>query len=126
MLRYYLHAFASQQVDSVSWHQLIAPGYGLIDNRKGLRKREAFYTYKYMLKTLKNAQFLRMDIKRNYYILQFLVDDQLLQIHWSLHKTTLKNEEFFIVYSKEGKLIQDKILDIGSSPLYIFIKDEKQ
>jgi hypothetical protein len=123
MLRYYLHAFASQQVDSVSWHQLIAPGYGLIDNRKGLRKREAFYTYKYMLKTLKHAQFLRMDIKRNYYILQFLVNEQLLQVHWALHETTLKNEDFFIVYSKEGKLIEDEILDIGSSPLYIFIKD---
>ncbi len=123
MLRYYLHAFASQQVDSVSWHQLIAPGYGLLDYRNGLRKRDAFYTYKYMIQTLKNAQFLRMDIKRSYYILQFLVNNQLLQIHWSLKETTLKNEEFFVVYSKEGKPIEEEILDINSSPLYIFIKD---
>jgi hypothetical protein len=78
-----------------------------------------------MLQILKQAQFLRMDIKRNYYILQCLVDERLLQIHWSLHETTLKNEDFFIVYSKEGKLIEDEILDIGSSPLYIFIKDRK-
>jgi hypothetical protein len=123
MLRYYLLAFASQQVDSVAWHQLIAPGYGLIDSRDGLRKRDAFYVFKYMTKTLSQAQFLRMDIKRGYYILQCLVDNRLLQIHWSLKDTTLKNEDFFEVYSKSGKHIKDEILNIGSSPLYIYIKD---
>ena len=126
MLRYYLHAFASQQVDSISWHQLIAPGYGLVDNREGIRKRDAFYTYKYMFKTLRNAQFLRFDSKRGYYIFQCLIDEQLLQIHWSLKETSLQNEEFFSVYSRDGQLINDKILTIGSSPLYIFIKDAQK
>ncbi|WP_457749257.1 glycosyl hydrolase [Sulfurimonas sp.] len=124
MLRYYLLAFASQQVDSVSWHQLIAAGYGLVDNREGIKKREAFFTYKFMFATLKNAQFLRMDIKRSYYIFQVLVDDRLLQIHWSFKETTLKNQDFFDVYSKSGKKIEDEILTIGSSPVYIFITKE--
>ena len=124
MLRYYLLAFASQQVDSVSWHQLIAPGYGLIDNREGIIKRNAFYVFKYMFQTLKNAQFLRLDIKRGYYILQFIIDEKLLQVHWSLRETTLKNEEFFEVYSKTGKEVNDEILEIGSAPLYIFITKE--
>ncbi|WP_428739279.1 glycosyl hydrolase [Sulfurimonas sp.] len=124
MLRYYLLAFASQQVDYVSWHQLIANGYGLIDNREGLAQREAYSTYKYMLKTLKNAQFLRLDIKRSYYILQFLIDEQLLQIHWSLGDTTLKNEDYFEVYDKNGDSISDETLKIGASPLYIFITQE--
>lgn len=123
MLRYYLLAFASQQVDSVSWHQLIAPGYGLVDNREGIKKRSAFKTYKFMVQNLKNAQFLRLDIKRDYYILQCLVDNKLLQIHWSLKPTTLKNEEFFTVYTHEGEPLRDEILSIGSSPLYIYIKD---
>ncbi|MCD6433067.1 MAG: glycosyl hydrolase [Sulfurimonas sp.] len=123
MLRYYLLAFASQQVDSVSWHQLIAPGYGLIDNRKGIKKRSAFNTYKFMIKNLKNAKFLRMDIKRDYYILQCLINNRLLQIHWSPKPTTLKNEDFFEVFSRDGKSITNEILDIGSSPLYIYIKD---
>lgn len=124
MLRYYLLAFATQQVDTVSWHQLIAPGYGLIDNRDGIKKREAYYTYRYMLATLKKAQFLRLDIKRGYYIIQFWVNEQLLQIHWSLKETTLKNEDFFEVYSKTGRRIEDETLEIGSSPLYIFITKE--
>ncbi|TKI69422.1 glycosyl hydrolase [Sulfurimonas crateris] len=124
MLRYYLLAFASQQVDSVSWHQLIAPGYGLVDNREGIKKRSAYKTYKFMVKNLKNAQFLRLDIKRGYYILQFLVDNKLLQIHWSLKTTTLKKEDFFTPYSRDGEKIEGETLYIGSSPTYIFIKDE--
>ncbi len=123
MLRYYLLSFASQQVNSVSWHQLIAPGYGLIDNREGIKKRSAFTTYKFMVQNLKNAQFLRMDVKRDYYILQCLADNKLLQIHWSLKPTTLRNEDFFDVFSRDGKLIKDKTLEIGSSPLYIYIQD---
>lgn len=121
MLRYYLLAFASQQVDSVSWHQLIATGYGLIDNRDSIRYYPAFQTYKTMLKHLKNAQFLRLDIKRGYYILQCLVDEKLLQIHWSLKETTLKKESDFKVYSRDGEIIDDEILKIGSSPIYIYI-----
>ena len=125
MLRYHLLAFASQQVNSLSWHQLIARGYGLVDNIEKITYRPAFKTYKYMVKTLKKAQFLRLDIKRDYYILQCLVDNQLLQIHWSPKGTTLKNEDFFTVYSRDGEIIKSKILDIGSSPLYIYIKDAK-
>ncbi len=121
MLRYHLLAFASQQVDFVSWHQLIASGYGLVDNREIIKKYPAFQTYKTMLKHLTYAQFLRMDIKRGYYILQCLVDEKLLQIHWSLKETTLKNEDFFEVYSKDGEQIKNDILNIGSSPLYIYV-----
>ena len=121
MLRYHLLSFASQQVDSLSWHQLVAPGYGLIDNRQDIRKRSAYNTYKFMLQNLKNAQFLRMDIKRGYYNLQFLVDEILIQIHWSLKDTTLKKEDYFTVYSRDGEIINDDILQIGSSPIYIYI-----
>ncbi|MEA2098836.1 MAG: glycosyl hydrolase [Campylobacterota bacterium] len=123
MLRYHLFAFASQQVDSVSWHQLIAPGYGLVDNRDGIKYYPAFQTYKYMIRTLQNAQFLRLDIKREYYILQCLVENRLLQIHWSTKGTTLRNEDFFDVYSRDGEIVDDEILTIGSSPIYIYIKD---
>ncbi len=122
MLRYYLLAFASQQVDSVSWHQLIAPGYGLVDNREGIKKRSAYKTYKFMIQTLKNAEFLRLDIKEGYYILQCLAGGMLLQIHWSLKPATLKNEDFFTAYSDNGEKIESETLNIGSSPLYIYVK----
>ena len=125
MLRYYLLSFASQQVNLVSWHQLIAPGYGLVDNRNGIKKYPAFYTYKTMLKHLLDAKFLRLDIKRGYYILQCLTKGKLLQIHWSLTPTTIRKEDFFEVYDKDDKIINDETLQIGSSPLYIYVKDAK-
>lgn len=68
MVRYHLLAFASQQVSCVYWHQLIAPGYGLIDNREGLiRKRSAFEAYKTMLSHLNDAQFIRYTRRANEY-----------------------------------------------------------
>jgi len=121
MLRYYFLSFASQQVDSVSWHQLFARGYGLIDNIDGIRYTPAYSSYKYMIQNLKNAQFLRLDIERGYHILQILVDEKLIQIHWSLQPTTLKNEDYFSCYTRSGEPIQDNDISIGSTPVYIFI-----
>ena len=124
MLRYHYLAFASQQVNTLSWHQLIAPGYGLVDSRESLRKRSAYQAYKVMFHFLKDAKFLRLDIKRDYYILQCLVNSELLQIHWSLRETTLQNENRFEVYNHLGEKIEHEILTIGSSPIYIIIKQE--
>lgn len=124
MLRYHLLALASQQVDFVAWHQLMAKGYGLVNNIDGMQKRVAFDVYKFMVQNLHNSQFLRLDIKRDYYILQFLADERLLQIHWSMKNTTLKREEYFEVYSQEGKKIESAILEIGEEPLYIFITED--
>jgi len=50
MLEYFNIAQKSGKVEKVFWHQLIAPGYGLVDNRDNtLRKTEAFYAFKKML-----------------------------------------------------------------------------
>lgn len=47
MLEYFDIALKSQKVQKVYWHQLIASGYGLIDNRDSkLRKTKAFYSFK--------------------------------------------------------------------------------
>jgi len=47
MLEYFDIALKSQKIEKVYWHQLIAGGYGLVDNRDGtIRKTEAFYSFK--------------------------------------------------------------------------------
>lgn len=51
MLEYYSIAKNSHKIERVYWHQLIASGYGLVDNRENkIRKTEAFYHYKRMIK----------------------------------------------------------------------------
>ena len=50
MVAYHQMALATQMVETVYWHQLIAPGYGLVDNRdRRLRRREAFGRYQRMV-----------------------------------------------------------------------------
>jgi len=50
MIEYYKIAKNTSKIQKVFWHQLIAPGYGLVDNRDGkIRKTEAFYAYKKMI-----------------------------------------------------------------------------
>lgn len=50
MLEYFDIAKKSAKIEKVFWHQLIAPGYGLVDNRdNSIRRTEAFYAFKTML-----------------------------------------------------------------------------
>lgn len=51
MLDYHRIANETGMVDRIYWHQLIAPGYGLVDNRNDkLVKTEAFYAYQGMVR----------------------------------------------------------------------------
>ncbi len=50
MIEYFEIAKKTNKISKVFWHQLIAPGYGLVDNRnKILRKTKAFYELKRLL-----------------------------------------------------------------------------
>ena len=53
MLEYFDIAYKTQKISKVFWHQLIAPGYGLVDNRDGkIRKMDSFYKFKRLLQEL--------------------------------------------------------------------------
>ncbi len=53
MIEYFKIAKESGKIDKVYWHQLIAPGYGLVDNRgEKIRKTEAFESFGKLLKKL--------------------------------------------------------------------------
>jgi hypothetical protein len=51
MVEYFDIAYKTNKISKVFWHQLIAGGYGLVDNRDGkMVKTEAFYRFKELLK----------------------------------------------------------------------------
>lgn len=51
MLEYFEIAFKTNKIKRVYWHQLIATGYGLVDNRDGkIKKSKAFFAFKEMVK----------------------------------------------------------------------------
>lgn len=94
MVRYHLLAFATQKVACVYWHQLIAPGYGLIDNRDGvIVKRDAFYAYKTMLSHLSDATFKDYHEKRGEHQLICTTPRGRLNITWNLTSTPIYTYE---------------------------------
>ena len=60
LVRYYLLALATGSVSACYWHQLVAPGYGLIDNRGGaVRKRLAFHGFAMLCQLFNGARIER-------------------------------------------------------------------
>lgn len=94
MIRYHLLAFATQKVSTVYWHQLIAPGYGLIDNRDGvIIKRHAFDAYKTMLLHLSDAVFKDYHGKKGVHQLICTTPRGRLNITWNLTSTPIYTYE---------------------------------
>ena len=57
LVRYFLLALANGAVAACFWHQLVAPGYGLIDNRDGAaRKRPAFHGFATLCRLFNGAR----------------------------------------------------------------------
>lgn len=122
LVRYYLIAWASQQVNMVSWHQLIAAGYGLIDNRDGLRKRSSFYAYKFLVSIINGAIFTSLDIESKYFKLKCHKQQQTITVYWSLAETMLPRDDNSVVFSRDGKEISTTNIKISSSPIYVITK----
>ncbi|KFN39342.1 MAG: glycosyl hydrolase [Sulfuricurvum sp. MLSB] len=119
MVRYYLLAFASQSVACVYWHQLIAPGYGLVDNRDGILKRSAYDAYKTMLSQMGEASFVGYGIKRGRHTMLCETPRGLLHIEW-MEEGTLEVPltESVEVTTRDGKCYHADTLHLSGAPLY--------
>ncbi|WP_345975137.1 glycosyl hydrolase [Sulfurimonas sp. HSL3-7] len=124
MVRYYLLAFASQKVDAVYWHQLIAPGYGLVDNREGLRKRTAFNAFKTMQRSLKEMEFVSFEKKHGIFTLVAKNIIQTTTVKWSLDFQTLTYNTPQPYLDRDGNTRESQILKIGPSPIYLIEKSD--
>ena len=122
MVRYYLLAFASQKIDAVYWHQLIAPGLGLVDNREGIRKRSAFAAFKTMLKHLKNMQFQRFDTEDGIFTLGAGNAFQTTTIKWALQTQVLNYKTPQQFCDRDGTMQESDKITIGPSPIYFITK----
>jgi hypothetical protein len=119
MVRYYLLAFASQAVSTVYWHQLIAPGYGLIDNRNGIRKRCAYDAYRTMLSQMRNASFVGYGIKRGRHTLLCETSRGVLHVEWMENGTMeVPLTETVEVTHRDGMSETTDTLSLCEAPLY--------
>lgn len=118
MLRYHYLALATGKVQSLYWHQLIAPGYGLIDSRDGLRKRSAFQAYKVMLDLLQNSTVLEYQFSEQLYRLVCDCNGKSIEILWLNGQGTKKFVTEHLVLDKLGQALGTDIC-ISQSPIYV-------
>jgi len=119
MLRYYLLSFASQRIDAVYWHQLIAPGYGLIDSRNGLKKREAFEAFKVMLQQLQDMEFVHFSQDEMQYTLIVQNSSQSVSVLWSIQDKTRHFSQAVHYYDYLGRAHQSQRVELNTKPIYI-------
>ena len=123
LVRYYLLALATGVVKNVYWHQLIAPGYGLIDNRDGkLVKYPAYHAFKVMLTHLQGANFIDLKVNSGLYRASFTKDGKVIEVLWSLQKMEFNTENKKIVL-RDGDEVSGDSIEIGRSPVYLFGKN---
>ncbi len=118
MLRFYCLALASGKVEAVYWHQLIAPGYGLIDSREGVRKRAAFYVFKQMLAMLQSASVEKFSLHDSIYRLVCRKEGRQIEVLWLNSDTPLRYLSSHLVLDKMGQKIAGDIY-LSQSPIYV-------
>ena len=129
LVRYYLLMLASGKIKKCYWHQLVAPGYGLVNNlNKEIVKRDAYYSYKYLIKILSGGKTKKLLREKNLFCFIAEKDDVTIEAIWSSKgKAFYKTDPSQLIFDMRGKKIQTKsspIIDITGDVLY-FIKDKK-
>ena len=118
LLRYYLLALASNKVEAVYWHQLIAPGYGLVDSREGMRKRSAFYVFKTMLVQLQDVEVESFNIVSGVYRLVCRRADKIIEVVWLNGDQKQPFKTLHSVLNKIGEPVLKDVF-ISQSPIYL-------
>ncbi|MGM0533023.1 MAG: glycosyl hydrolase [Campylobacterota bacterium] len=109
MVRSYLLGLCSGVVDTIYWHQLAASGYGLIDLREGVRKRDAYQAYKVMVSLLRDAylqEYTLGEINSAF----FVKDYQTIEVYWARQKS--------------GRFVQGELYDVLGNPRGRYEVDE--
>ncbi|WP_345987858.1 glycosyl hydrolase [Sulfurimonas sp. HSL1-2] len=125
MVRYYLLALATQQVATVYWHQLAAPGYGLVDTREGWHKRPGFKAFKTMASLLKEARHIALQQRRDRFEMLLQRPEGLLRIFWTNgteYTQHFAEPRHFI--GRDGNTFTTDALTVSGSPVYLIEKDE--
>ena len=123
MLRYYLIALGSQQVETLFFHQLIANGYGLMDAReRPIRKRLAYSYFKVMVELLQGLDVVSYSM-HPYHTLTCKNEHTIIKAYWSnteRHTLTCKADSSYI--DALGEPIHASDVVIGKSVLYEKVK----
>lgn len=127
LVRYFVLCLSTGFIDRIYWWQLVAPGYGLIDNRpKDWRKRPSFFAMKALVERLEGSLFLEKTPHPELFLFLFRKQDREFAICWTHHSPARHtfSQRVLRVEDRSGKEvpIQDNRVPIGPSPLYVYFQ----
>ena len=125
LVRYYILCVCSGFVQRIYWWQLIAPGYGLIDNReRQWRKRPAFYAMKAMVAHLRGSTFLKKMDHPQAELFSFSKREKNFVVCWSRNSAMAYRfpRKIVRVINRDGKDIScyENRVEIDASPKYVY------
>jgi len=100
MVQYYLLALSTGMVKTIYWHQLVAAGYGLVDERDG-KKYPAYEAFITMTKFLKGSRLIEFDFKSETKYMKFK-KDKIIEVFWREDGTIIKQRSsgMFNIYGQ--------------------------
>ena len=124
LVRYYLMMIATGRVTKCYWHQLVAPGYGLVNNLGGeLLKRDAYYCYKFLIKIFAGGTTRHFSEKNKLFRLAVETDEANVQALWTNdHDIVVDIEPGQTVINMRGEpvlLNEDLSLCISGDVVYL-------
>ncbi len=124
LVRYFLLMLASGKVKKCYWHQLIAPGYGLINNLNGkIIKRDAYYCFKFLVALLTGGKTKKLLRKKNLFCFVIEKEETIIEAIWSSEKNAhFKSNPSQKIFDIRGKIIDTKnspVINITGEVVYI-------
>lgn len=123
LVRYYIISLSSG-AERVYWWQLVAHGYGIIDDIDGKwRRRSAFYSFKTMAELLGSSQLINKKIEEPVYFFTFKnPEGVLITVAWSSKKEKRIKIDFDVeeAISRNGERLKiSDYVTLTSSPVYL-------
>ena len=128
LVRYFLLMLASGRIKKCYWHQLVAPGYGLINNLGDqIVKRDAYYCFKHLIKITAGGKTKKFIKEKDLFCLVFEKDNEIIEAIWSIGKTvSFKSTSSQQIFDMRGNLIDTKNLPrVNITEDVTFIKNQK-
>ena len=129
LVRYYLLMLATGMVKKCFWHQLVAPGYGLVNNLdEKIIKRDAYYCFQNLIAMLSGGTTKKMIREKNLFCLVVEKEETLIEAIWSSEgSANFKSNPKQKIFDIRGKVIDTKkspIIKISGEVIYVVNQKE--
>ena len=129
LVRYYLLMLATGKVRKCFWHQLVAPGYGLVNNLdEKIKKRDAYYCFQNLIAMLSGGITKKMIREKNLFCLIVEKEEKLIEAIWSskgiANFKSNPNQEIFDIRGNAIDTKSSPVINISGEVIYVINQRE--